>query len=986
MRLLTPTEKLLILESKCLPKKEIQRVADLLKNKFRFPANRQSVDLISTYLGKVVLGEEGEVDRSQEYIKRIAKLLDNANTELVAKEIEKGIKDNGVYEFKIPANLLAKAKELGQAILDNGFSFKDFKEWLEGTKSYKEDAETIMKVADISSISGLYTQLLAQANDSVKESAEDEYRNIKELAKAYGVDLTDADYNELSMNGKNKSMSRNEFKKYFDIPEDADEDPNYTRDKIVNEGKMQIKRPYKRGGVELSPAVTVAEEAVIRNKIVKFLGSKPLFRASKTDLNDYFNSMNEDAEVGRRPSNSWLYRNTHLVKKIRIGKDAYYKLTRAGLNLFNKIKESINEVAPSKPVGYEIFIESDDDTIADMIEEFDNGILPDNVAPVDDNSFGIIINDEDDRKYVDGVIDGFRKSHDHAEIKVSAWKHEKKMELKSHAEMMNEGLEKFNPEAFHEFAANSLPYCMDNEEDRENAISAILDYLDGYDVDKEFVLTVLKANDSWCFDSEEDVNAFLQAAGLGDVNEAKTKSGSILKDLLGNLNNLRDEIDATPEGEVKILIPHYSINVQSKYEDGEELQYELDEVEDELGCTLIVNDYDDLVADPHGVLNEAKSNKRTVVAIDPPSRDLTIKSSATDLNDLMDDLGDNDIISANEINSGQYDYLILSNAEDAYDLTDRVLKQIFAGEQVTISKEADINDIVEKDNPDHQSFMKWLIGEAKSLKGVRPITLDDVDFTSVPLEIQQLIQFADKFELADWEGGKGVLSGKIKDKTIFSANVDSTEDQLKLLSVNGKHSGKAYDWDGDENLKITDISKVDENTFDGTSLVENPTREQTVHFQAMLKYLEKNYKRGSDYDITTSGAVRLQKSLMEKGDKQLMAILQNLDVTEPKMNEAGAWVSYDELHPALQLYYNYINQPADTKAGDHGFGKAEIAPGGKSFTFETSEEVPHHHEAGKTEIQKFEVGVDGDEIYCLFVNNGDETVLTSLQDLKDYVG
>lgn len=44
-----------------------------------------------------------------------------------------------------------------------------------------------------------------------------------------------------------------------------------------------------------------------------------------------------------------------------------------------------------------------------------------------------------------------------------------------------------------------------------------------------------------------------------------------------------------------ILCPHYSINIASKYEDGEALQYDLDELSDYIGAFVEVSDYDDLV-------------------------------------------------------------------------------------------------------------------------------------------------------------------------------------------------------------------------------------------------------------------------------------------------------------------------------------------------------------------------------------------------------
>jgi len=55
---------------------------------------------------------------------------------------------------------------------------------------------------------------------------------------------------------------------------------------------------------------------------------------------------------------------------------------------------------------------------------------------------------------------------------------------------------------------------------------------------------------------------------------------------------------AKEDGEAMVILcQHYSINVASKYEDGEELQYDLDDFSDRLGHFLEVNSYDDLVVD-----------------------------------------------------------------------------------------------------------------------------------------------------------------------------------------------------------------------------------------------------------------------------------------------------------------------------------------------------------------------------------------------------
>lgn len=50
--------------------------------------------------------------------------------------------------------------------------------------------------------------------------------NTIELAKAYKVNMEQVDYDELG-----DKISREDFKKYFNIPDDADEDPSYARDK-----------------------------------------------------------------------------------------------------------------------------------------------------------------------------------------------------------------------------------------------------------------------------------------------------------------------------------------------------------------------------------------------------------------------------------------------------------------------------------------------------------------------------------------------------------------------------------------------------------------------------------------------------------------------------------------------------------------------------------------------------------------------------------
>lgn len=68
---------------------------------------------------------------------------------------------------------------------------------------------------------------------------------------------------------------------------------------------------------------------------------------------------------------------------------------------------------------------------------------------------------------------------------------------------------------------------------------------------------------------------------------------------------VKHHIKKCPEGEVVILCGHWSIN-QPKYddsEDPEQSQWDWEEFEELIGHLLMVSDYDDLIADPHGIYN-----------------------------------------------------------------------------------------------------------------------------------------------------------------------------------------------------------------------------------------------------------------------------------------------------------------------------------------------------------------------------------------------
>ncbi len=64
-----------------------------------------------------------------------------------------------------------------------------------------------------------------------------------------------------------------------------------------------------------------------------------------------------------------------------------------------------------------------------------------------------------------------------------------------------------------------------------------------------------------------------------------------------------NQIKNCPKDEVVILLPHYSINKYNYLNNSEDEDWDFFEMEEKLNCPLSVTDYDDLVADPHGILN-----------------------------------------------------------------------------------------------------------------------------------------------------------------------------------------------------------------------------------------------------------------------------------------------------------------------------------------------------------------------------------------------
>ena len=66
---------------------------------------------------------------------------------------------------------------------------------------------------------------------------------------------------------------------------------------------------------------------------------------------------------------------------------------------------------------------------------------------------------------------------------------------------------------------------------------------------------------------------------------------------------VKQMIKECPTDEVVIICPHYSINIQSEYKNcgPEQIDWDWNNFEKAIDTEIMVNDYDDLVCDPHGI-------------------------------------------------------------------------------------------------------------------------------------------------------------------------------------------------------------------------------------------------------------------------------------------------------------------------------------------------------------------------------------------------
>ncbi len=106
----------------------------------------------------------------------------------------------------------------------------------------------------------------------------------------------------------------------------------------VAEALSQIKRRH----TEKHPALFINPNAVLRNKIVSFFAEGENGRRTMAEYGDFCKKLEEDTEIGRRPSRSWLYANKDLVKRVEVGDTTYLRLTSKGKRIHQHLS-STNE-------------------------------------------------------------------------------------------------------------------------------------------------------------------------------------------------------------------------------------------------------------------------------------------------------------------------------------------------------------------------------------------------------------------------------------------------------------------------------------------------------------------------------------------------------------------------------------------------------------------------------------------------------------------
>lgn len=99
----------------------------------------------------------------------------------------------------------------------------------------------------------------------------------------------------------------------------------------------------KRRWTDQYPAVFINPGAALRNKIVTFVGDHAKSRCPYSAVKEFMNKLEEDEEIGRKPSPKYITNNKHLFKKVKVGNEEYIRLTNIGKRIYNHLKEQSKE-------------------------------------------------------------------------------------------------------------------------------------------------------------------------------------------------------------------------------------------------------------------------------------------------------------------------------------------------------------------------------------------------------------------------------------------------------------------------------------------------------------------------------------------------------------------------------------------------------------------------------------------------------------------
>ncbi len=102
---------------------------------------------------------------------------------------------------------------------------------------------------------------------------------------------------------------------------------------MIIERLVRIKRQH----TTLHPSVHINPDAHMRNKIVSHIGSKDKQRITVEELMEFFNTLNEDEEVGKMPHPRWIERNKHILRSVKVGNQKFYGLTKNGKRIYKHL-------------------------------------------------------------------------------------------------------------------------------------------------------------------------------------------------------------------------------------------------------------------------------------------------------------------------------------------------------------------------------------------------------------------------------------------------------------------------------------------------------------------------------------------------------------------------------------------------------------------------------------------------------------------------